>query len=71
VPVWVVRDADDLYIRSAGVDKDVTLVAETDPAVNDRIDAAYRTKYSSHGRTYVSPMVADTARATTLKLVPR
>lgn len=93
VPIWVVRDGDDLYvrsyrgsggtwyraarsshaghIRSGGVDKDVTLTEETDPGLNDRIDAAYRSKYSRYSATYVTPMVADTARATTLKLMPR
>ncbi|MFF7378346.1 DUF2255 family protein [Streptomyces massasporeus] len=91
VPVWVVRDGDDLYvrsfrgtdggwwrtartrraghIRSGGVDKDVTFVRVTDEDVNDRIDAAYRTKYGRYGDAYVGPMVAS--RATTLRLVPR
>ncbi|MFI1330265.1 DUF2255 family protein [Streptomyces sp. NPDC020845] len=93
VPIWVVRDGDDLYVRSfrgsggawyraarashaghitsGGVDKDVTLVEAPDPGVNDRIDAAYRSKYSRYSGSYVRPMVTDTARATTLKLVPR
>ncbi|WP_353946443.1 DUF2255 family protein [Streptomyces sp. HUAS MG91] len=91
VPIWVVRDGDDLYVRSfrgqdggwyraavasgtghvrsGGVDKDVALVAATDGVVNDRIDAAYRTKYSRYGARYVDPLVAS--RDTTLKLVPR
>lgn len=91
VPIWVVRDGDDLYvrsfrgsagawyraarashegrIRSGGVDKDVTLVEVTDPGVNDRIDAAYRTKYGRYGASYVDPLVV--ARDTTLKLAPR
>ncbi|MFF4835267.1 DUF2255 family protein [Streptomyces sp. NPDC001315] len=91
VPIWVVRDGDDLYvrsfrgsagawyraarashegrIRSGGVDKDVTLVEVTDPGVNDRIDAAYRTKYGRYGASYIDPMVAS--RDTTLKLAPR
>ena len=69
VPIWVVRDGDDLYVRSGGVHRDVTLVEVTDAGVNDRIDAAYRTKYGRHGASYVDPMVAS--RDTTLKLVPR
>lgn len=91
VPIWVVRDGDDLYvrsyrgstgswyraarashqghIRSGGVGKDVTLTEVADPGVNDRIDAAYRSKYGRFGAAYVNPMVA--ARDTTLKLVPR
>ncbi|HEY3000849.1 MAG TPA: DUF2255 family protein [Kribbellaceae bacterium] len=59
------------HIRAGGVDRDVTLVEETDPSINDQVDAAYRTKYRRHSGTYVDPMVAAEARATTLKLVPR
>jgi hypothetical protein len=58
-------------IWAGGVEKDVTLVEETDPSVNDAIDAAYRTKYRQSGGTYVDPMVAPEARATTIKLAPR
>ncbi|WP_340378231.1 DUF2255 family protein [Streptomyces sp. SS7] len=90
VPIWVVRDGDDLYIRSfrgergdwsrtavatraghvrsGGVDKDVTFAAVPDPGTNDRMDAAYRSKYGRFGGAYVNPMVA--ARATTLRLLP-
>ena len=93
VTIWVVRDGDDLYVRSfrgrdsgwfrgtqashegriraGGVDKDVTFVDEADPGVNDQIDAAYRDKYRRFGASYVDPMVADRARAATLKLAPR
>lgn len=59
------------HMEAGGVGKHVTFVAETDDDVNDRIDAAYRTKYRRHGGRYVDPMVAPTARATTIKLVPR
>ena len=59
------------HIEAGGVGKDVTFVAETDDDINDRIDAAYREKYRRHGGRYVDPMVAATARATTIKLVPR
>jgi hypothetical protein len=58
-------------IRGGGVEKDVTFVEETDPGINDQIDAAYRTKYRRHGARYVDPMVAPEARAATIKLVPR
>jgi hypothetical protein len=58
------------HIEAGGVDKDVTFVEETDPAVNDQIDAAYRAKYHGYDASYVDPMVAPPARATTLKLVP-
>ncbi len=57
-------------IRAGGVEKDVNLVEETDPHINDQIDAAYRTKYRRYGAQYVDAMVAPEARATTLKLAP-
>jgi hypothetical protein len=59
------------HIQAAGVDRDVTFEAETDPGVNDEIDTAYRAKYGHYSGTYVDPMVAEPARATTLRLVPR
>ena len=57
-------------IRAAGIEKDVIFVEETDPSINDQIDAAYHTKYRRYAR-YVPPMISPEARATTLKLVPR
>ena len=57
-------------IRAAGIEKDVIFVEETDPAINEQIDAAYRTKYRRYA-SYVSPMISPEARATTLKLAPR
>ncbi|MFJ8142881.1 DUF2255 family protein [Streptomyces sp. NPDC096013] len=90
--IWVVRDGDDLFVRSyngpggawwraakangaghircGAVEQDVTFTPVTDPALNDRIDDAYRTKYAT-ASAYVPPMTADGARATTLKLTPR
>jgi hypothetical protein len=92
VTIWVVRIADDLYvravkgragpwfrgalvchaghIRAGGVDKDVTFVEESDPGTNDRIDAAYLSKYGRYP-TYVAPMLVAQARSATLRLVPR
>ncbi|WNI18860.1 DUF2255 family protein [Actinacidiphila sp. ITFR-21] len=58
-------------IRAGGVAKDVALVEENDPALGDRLDAAYRTKYSRYDATYVDPMVAEGARHATLRLLPR
>jgi hypothetical protein len=58
------------HINAGGIDKDVTFV-DADPALNDQIDAAYRTKYRRHEARWVDPMVAAEARATTIKLVPR
>ena len=58
------------HIRAGGVDKDVTFVDETDAGINDKIDAAYRTKYSRYPQ-YVAPMLTPEVRAATIKLVPR
>jgi hypothetical protein len=57
-------------IRAGGVEKDVTFVEETDPGINDQIDAAYLTKYSRYP-PYVAPMVTPEVRAATIKLAPR
>jgi hypothetical protein len=55
-------------IRGGGVEADVAFEDAADIA-RQEIDAAYRGKY---GRSrYVDAMVADTAAATTLRLVPR
>lgn len=92
VTIWVVRQGDDLYVRSVngrtgvwfrgtqvrhaghiqagGVDKDVTFV-DADPAINDQIDAAYRTKYRRYAANIISTIVSPEARSSTIKLVPR
>jgi hypothetical protein len=59
------------HIRAGGVEKDVTLVEEANPDINDQIDNAYRAKYRRYAASYVDPMVAPEARTATLKLVPR
>ena len=56
-------------IRAGGVEKDVT-IEEADGAVNDQVDAAYRTKYRYAGSIVDSVTDAE-ARSSTLKLVPR
>ncbi|MET9878926.1 DUF2255 family protein [Actinacidiphila glaucinigra] len=58
-------------ISAGGVERDVTFVEVDDPAVHERLDAAYRGKYGRYSAEYVEPMVAGAARAATLKLVPR
>jgi hypothetical protein len=92
VTMWVVRDGNDLYVRSmhgrsgkwfrgtqtrheghiraGGVDKDVTF-DDADPAVSDRIDSAYRSKYRRYGANVVGSVVNPDSRASTIKLVPR
>ena len=57
-------------IWAGGVEKDVTFREETDPAINDQIDAAYRTKYGRYPQ-YVTPMLTPEVRATTIQLTPR
>ena len=58
-------------IVAGGVTKDVTFVdVSDDEALNNKIDAAYQSKYRRYSATYVDPMIAPQARATTLKLVP-
>jgi hypothetical protein len=57
------------HISAGGVERDIAYVPAEDE-VNDAVDAAYRDKYGRYP-SYVEPMVAAPARATTLKLVPR
>jgi hypothetical protein len=56
-------------IWAGGLEKDVTFVEETDPALNEEIDQAYLTKYRRYPQ-WVAPMVTPEVRAATLKLVP-
>ena len=56
-------------IRAGGVERDVTFVDEINPDMNDKIDAAYLTKYSRYPQ-YVAPMVTAEVRAATIKLEP-
>ena len=57
-------------IQAGGVEKDVTFVEEIDSGINDKIDAAYLTKYGRYPQ-YVAPMVTPDVRAATIRLVPR
>jgi len=58
------------HIQAGGVDKDVVFV-EADPDINDKVDAAYRTKYRRYAASIISTIVSPQARSATLKLVPR
>ena len=51
------------HIQSGGIDKDVSFVEVSDPAINDQVDAAYRSKYGHYDAQYVDPMLAPDARA--------
>lgn len=55
-------------IVAAGMTKDV-LFEPVDGAINDTIDDAYRSKYSSS--PYLSPMIGSRARSATVRIMPR
>jgi hypothetical protein len=56
-------------IWAGGVEKDVTFIDESDPALNDRIDAAYLSKYRRYPQ-YAAPMVTPEVRLTTIRITP-
>lgn len=58
-------------IESGGVEKDVTFVEESDPALHEQIDAAYLKKYNHYPKAYVDACVTPQAQSATIKLVPR
>jgi hypothetical protein len=66
----VARTSSEGRIRAGGVEKDVR-IEDADAAVNDQVDAAYRTKYSRYAGSIVDGITNAQARSTTLKLVPR
>ena len=55
-------------ITAAGVTREVTFQPVEGP-LNDRIDDAYRAKYSSS--PYLGPMIGARARAATVRVTPR
>jgi hypothetical protein len=55
-------------ITTAGMTKDVVF-GPVDGPINDRIDDAYRAKYS--GSPYLVPMIGTRARNATVKVTPR
>ncbi len=57
------------HIQAGGVDKDVSF-EDADPALNDQIDAAYRSKYRRYAANIVNSVLTSQARASTIKLVP-
>jgi hypothetical protein len=57
-------------VSAGGIERDVVF-GEADPAVADRIDAAYREKYRRHGARWVETVVTAEARSGTVRLVPR
>jgi hypothetical protein len=68
------RTRRDGHIRSGGIGKDVTFAdvsADTDPGLNDAIDADYRAKYHAYPASIVGSVLTDQARSATIRLVPR
>ena len=55
-------------IRAAGITKEVAFEAVDGP-INDRIDNAYRKKYSQS--SYLRPMIEERTRSATIRIVPR
>ena len=55
-------------IKAAGMTKEVSF-EPVSGAINDRIDEAYKAKYSRS--PYLKPMIGARARAATVKIMPR
>jgi len=55
-------------IIAAGMTREAAFEA-VDGSINDRIDDAYRTKYT--GSPYLQPMISERARAATVRVIPR
>jgi hypothetical protein len=65
------RDRHEGHIRAGGVNKNVTFVdVDAEAAINDKIDAAYRTKYRRYEASIVDSVITPEARAATIKLGP-
>jgi hypothetical protein len=64
------RARHDGRVRAGGVEKDVSL-DDADHAIDDQIDAAYRSKYRRYAESIIRSITSPDARSTTLKLVPR
>lgn len=59
-------------IQAGGVHKDVTFEeVDTDSALHDSIDAAYRAKYRRYAASIIDSVVSPAARAATIRLLPR
>ena len=57
-------------ILAGGIERAATFVEEANPAINDQIDTAYRTKYRRYATSIVNSVLTPQARAATIKLVP-
>jgi hypothetical protein len=57
------------HVQAGGVSKDVAF-ADAGDAIDDQIDAAYRTKYRRYAANIVNSILTPQARAATLRLAP-
>jgi hypothetical protein len=55
---------------AGGVERDIA-IQEANHAMDDEIDAEYRSKYGGYPATYVNSVLSSDARASTLMLLPR
>lgn len=55
-------------IIAAGMTREVSFEPVEGPALQDRIDEAYRAKY--HSSSYLKPMIGARARSATVRIVP-
>ena len=58
-------------IWAGGVEKDVSFMEDSDPDINEQINAAYRTKYRRYAASIINSVLSPEARSATIRLVPR
>ena len=56
-------------IKAAGITKEVIFESVHDGTINDRLDEAYRAKYTKS--PYLKPMISTHPRAATIRIAPR
>lgn len=66
----VARASGEGRVSAGGAEKDVA-IEDADDAINDRVDAAYRSKYHRYPGHIVDSVTDAEARSSTLRLVPR
>jgi len=64
-----VQDTHEGRISGGRVERDVRF-ADADPALNDEVDAAYRSKYRRYAGRILNSCLTPAARSTTLRIVP-
>src|SRR5258707_11399673 len=64
-----VQGSKDGRIWAGGLERHVTF-EEADPAINDEIDAAYRSKYRRYAGRILNSVLTPEARSATIRLVP-